>query len=196
MKTRTLFQLGGIALILSAVLFGIGNLMFFLSGAQAQTTLGYWIGILGGAFQVLGLCALFARQATRGGILGLIGFVLLVWENMTAVGIEAVGLGVVAGVFTEQQLGHVPSYGMVSAILLPLLIAGEVLLGISIYRAQVFPKYAGALVVLVGVLHLLTFFVAFTAPIFAALTFVTYVWLGWMLFTGKGMISPEPMPAP
>lgn len=181
MRTKTLFQLGGIALILASVLFGITNLLYFLSGGQEQTTVGYWIAILGSAFQVLGLCALFARQAARGGVLGVIAFVMLVWENMTAVGVEAVRLGVVAGVFTEQQLAQVPSYAVVGEILLPLLIAGEALLGISIYRAGVFPKYAGALVVLLGVLHLLTFFVAFAAPIFAALTFVTYVWLGWML---------------
>ena len=48
MKTTSLFQLGGVAVLLSAVLAAIGNLMYFLSGQpDAPTTSGLWIAIFG-----------------------------------------------------------------------------------------------------------------------------------------------------
>jgi hypothetical protein len=41
MKTQTLFRLGGTAVLLSALLAAIGNLMYFLSGQpDAPTVLG------------------------------------------------------------------------------------------------------------------------------------------------------------
>lgn len=202
MKTTTLFQLGGIALVLSAVLFGIGNLMYFLSGEQPLTTLGLWIAIIGDALQVLGVFALFARQAQRSGVLGLIGFVLVVCSNMAETGSLAVQLGVAAGVISNEQVTQVASYTLVGSILTWISVAGFIALGISIYRAQAFPKYAGALLVLVGLIQPLTGPLAFTRPIFALVSFVAWAWLGWVLMTGtresatdNRVVSQERAPA-
>ena len=79
MKKTTLFQLGGVALLLAAILYIIGNLIYVLSGQpDAPTTVGLLIAYFGDILMLLGLGALFARQSHQGGILGLIGFVLLV----------------------------------------------------------------------------------------------------------------------
>ena len=192
MKTTSLFQLGGIAVLLSAILTGIGNLIYFLSGQpDQQTTLLIWRGIFAGALMVLGLGALFARQAQWSGILGLVGYVLLVCSNIFFVGSDAVDLGVSAGVISDEQIAQVPSYLLSSSIMSWVWVAGLIAFGISIYRAQVFPKYAGVLLILVGLLELLTGPLAFTRPIYAACYFVAWAWLGWKLYSNAGMQRAE-----
>jgi len=191
-KTTSLFQLGGVAVLLAAILYGIGNLMYFLSGQpQAPTALGLWIAFFGDTLLVLGLGALFARQSQQGGILGLVGYVLLVVATMFFVGSYAVSLGVAAGVISNEQIAQVPAYAVSSSIMPWIWFAGLIAFGISIYRAQVFPKYAGALLVLVGLIQPLTGPLAFTRPIYAACYFVAWAWLGWKLFTNAGMQSDE-----
>ena len=195
-KTTSLFQLGGIAVLLFTILSGIANLIYFLSGQPSTlTALGYWIDIFTNALVVLGLGALFARQSQRGGILGLLGYVLLVWALMFFVASDAVGLGVSAGVISNEQIAQVPSYAFSSSILPWFWAAGLIVFGISIYRAQVFPKYAGALLVLVGLVQPLTGPLAFTRPIYAACSFVAWAWLGWILLMDKSVVSPQPTPA-
>ena len=193
MKTTSLFRLGGIAVLLPAILYGINSLIHFLSG-QEPTALVFWIAIFADAFFVLGLGALFARQSQRGGILGLVGYVILVWARMYFAASDAVSLGVLAGVISNEEIAQVPSYALSSPIMPWVWAAGLVIFGISIYRAQVFPKYAGALLVLVGLLQPLTGPLAFARPIYALCYFVAWAWLGWILLMDKGIVSREPIP--
>lgn len=194
MKTTALFRLGGIAVLLPAILYGINSLIHFLSG-QEPTALVYWIAIVADAFFVLGLGALFARQSHRGGILGLVGYVLLVWARMYFAASAAVSLGVLAGVISNEEIAQVPSYAVSSPIMPWVWATGLIVFGISLYRAQVFPKYAGALLVLVGLLQPLTGPLAITRPIYAALYFIALAWLGWVLLIDKSVVSGEPIPA-
>ena len=192
MITTSLFQLGGIAVLLSAILTGIGNLIYFLSGQpDQQTTLLIWRGIFAGVLMVLGLGALFARQARWGGILGLVGYGFLVCSNIFFVGSDAVDLGVSAGVISIEQIAQVPSYALSSSIMSWIWVAGLITFGISIYRAQVFPKYAGVLLILVGLLQPLTGPLVFTRPMYAACYFVAWAWLGWALYSKAGIQSDE-----
>jgi hypothetical protein len=97
MKTTSLFQLGGIAVMFSAILTGVGNLIYFLSGQpDVSTAPDLWRGIFAGALFVLGLGALFARQSQRGGLLGLVGYILLVCATIFFIGSDAVSLGMAA----------------------------------------------------------------------------------------------------
>ncbi len=123
--------------------------------------------------------------------MGLIGFVLLVWGSMAVVGSLAVQFGVQAAVISNEQLAQVPAYALSDTIQTWSLIAGEIVFGISIYRAQVFPKYAGAFLALVGILHELTGLLDFTIPIYIICSFVAYAWLGWILLTDKSLVSQE-----
>jgi hypothetical protein len=192
MKTTSLFQLGGIVLILSTILTGIGRLIYFLFGQpDLPTTLDLWRGIFAGAFFVLGFGALSARQSQRGGILGLVGYVLIMFAQLYFVGSDAVSLGVAAGVISAEQIAQVPSYALLSSVMPWGWVAGLLAFGISIYRAQVFPKYAGVLLLLVGALEPLTGLLAFTRPIYAACYFVAWVWLGWELYSKAGIQNDE-----
>lgn len=187
MKTTSLFQLAGIAVLLSAILTGIGNLIYFLSGQPDQPiTLDIWRGIFAGALFVLGFGALFARQSREGGIPGLAGYVLIMLAQMFFVGSDAVSLGVAAGAMSNEQIVHVPAYAMSSSIMQWVWVVGLITFGISIYRAQVFPKYAGALLVLLGLIQPLTGSLAFTRPIYAICYFVAWAWLGWILYSKAG----------
>jgi hypothetical protein len=184
MKTSTLFQLGGIAVLLSAILTGIGNLIYFLSGQpDLETTPLIWRGIFAGVLMVLGLGALFARQSQRGGVLGLVGYVFLVLATLYFVASDAIALGLSAGVISNEQITQVPSYALADSILPWVWVAGLIAFGISIFRVQVFPKYAGVLLILVGLLQPLTGLLAFTRPIYAVLYFVAWAWLGWTLYS-------------
>jgi hypothetical protein len=192
MKTTSLFQLGGIAVLLSAILTGIGNLIYFLSGQPDQPmTLDLWRGIFAGALFILGLGALFARQAQRGGLLGLIGYILLACAVIFFVVSDAVALAVAAGVISNEEIAQVPSYTLSSSIMPWIWVAGLLAFGISIYRAQVFPKYAGVLLLLVGFLQPLTGPQAFARPVYAACYFVAWAWLGWTLYSNAGIQNDE-----
>jgi hypothetical protein len=194
MKTTSLFQLGGIAVLLAAILYAIGNLMYFLSGQpQAPTELGLWIAFWGDTLLLLGLGAVFARQSQQGGILGLVGYVLLIVATMFFVGSYAVSLGVAEGAISNEQIAQVPAYTLSTSIMPWIWFAGLIAFGISIFRAQVFPKYAGALLVVVALLQQLTSVVGFVAPIFAISSVLVWAWLGWVLFTEKSIAAREPV---
>jgi hypothetical protein len=192
MKTTSVFQLGGSAVLLSAILTGVGNLIYFLSGEPDQVSAPFlWRGIFAGALMVLGLGALFARQSRRGGILGLAGYVFLVLATMYFVASDAVVLGLSAGVISEEQLAQVPSYILADSILPWIWVAGLLAFGISVYRAGVFPKYAGVLLLLVAIIQPLTGPLAFTRPIYAVCYFVAWAWPGWELYSNAGIQREE-----
>jgi hypothetical protein len=125
----------------------------------------------------------------------LVGYVLLVLAIMFFVGSAAVDLGVAAGVVSYEQIAQVPSYALSSSIIPWIWFAGLIVFGISLYRAQVFPKYAGALLVLLALVQQLTGPLAFTRPIFAVVSFVAWAWLGWVLLKDKSVVSRGPIPA-
>lgn len=189
MKTTTLFRLGGLVILLSAMIVAFLDLLYFVAKAQSASTWAAWLGILIDVFRVFGLGALFARQAQRGGILGLIGYVLLVCGSLAGIAFGAVQFGVLAGVVSNDQLAQVHAYAIGTTILFWSLYIGEVAFGISIIRAQVLSKYAGALLVLVGVLHYLTGPLAFTRPIYSIVSVVAYAWLGWILASQKDKVT-------
>jgi hypothetical protein len=92
-------------------------------------------------------------------------------------------------VISNEQIVRVPSYAVLDSVLPWIWAAGLLAFGIAIYRAQVFPKYAGALLVLLGLVQPLTGPVAFTRPIYALCYFAAWAWLGWALLTDKGEAS-------
>jgi len=192
MKMTSLFQLGGIAVLISASLTGVGRLIYFLSGQPAHPiTLDIWRGILAGAFFLLGFGALFARQSQRGGILGLVGYTLVLLAQLYFVGSDAVSLGVAAGVISQEQILQVPSYVLLDSVLPWIWVAGLIALGISIYRADVFPKYAGMLLILLGLLQPLTGLLVFVRPLYAVFYFIAWTWLGWDLYSKAGTQKGE-----
>jgi len=196
MKSSSLFQLGGAAILIAAILYAIANLAYFLGGQpDAPTALGLWLSFSGDTLLLLGLGALYARQSHRAGILGLVGYVLMFVATMFFIGNYAVSLGVAAGAISNEQIAQVPAYSLSNMVTPWLWFAGLIVFGISIYRAQVFPKYAGVLLILLALVQQLTGPLAFTRPIFAILSSVAFGWLGWALLTHRSVATREPVPA-
>lgn len=196
MKPVVLFQLGGAAIVIAAILYGIGNLMYFLSGqSTAPTATGLWLAFVGDTLLVLGLGALYARQSARAGVVGLAGYVLLVVATMFFIGNYAVTLGVVAGLFTAQDTAQIPSYAFATTIMPWLWSAGLILFGIATYRARVLPKYTGALLVLMGVVMHFTGMLSIAAMISSVLATVAWGWLGWVLLMEGRSVAREAVPA-
>jgi hypothetical protein len=192
MKTTTLFQLGGLATLLAAILYATSSLIYFVSGQPAgPTALGLWLNFFGDTLLLLGLGALFARQAQRGGVPALAGYVLMVLGTVFYIGNYAVALGIAAGAFTDAQIAQVPAYTRALAIMPWIWDAGLILFGISIYRAQVLPKYAGLLLVLIPFVQELGGVVGLFNPIFAILSAGTWAWLGLALLREKPAVSRE-----
>lgn len=196
MKPTSLFQLGGAAILGAAVLYAIGNLSDLLTGRpDGSTMVEVWTAIVGDTLLLLGLGALYARQSHRAGIVGLVGYVLLVVGIMYYMGNYAVTLGSFAGVISIEQIAQVPVYALANSIMPWLWFAGLVVFGGSIYRAGVLPKYAGAGLVLLAIAQQLTGVLPWVMPIMAVLSFVAIAWLGWALLTHKSAVAREPIPA-
>ncbi len=192
MKSTSVFQLGGAAILIAAILYAIANLAYFLGGQpDGPTTLGLWLSFVGDTLLVLGLGAVFARQLNRAGTLGLVGYVLLFVATMFFIGTYAVGLGVAAGAISNEQIARVSAYTVANSVAPWLWFAGLIVFGVSIYRAQVLPKYAGILLILLALVQQLTGPLAFTRPIFAILSSVAFGWLGWALRTNRSVVSRE-----
>jgi hypothetical protein len=100
-------------------------------------------------------------------------------------------LGVAAAVISNEQIAQIPAYALADSILPWIWVAGLIAFGISIYRAQVFPKYGGVLLLLVGLIQPLTGLLAFTRPIYAACYFVAWARLGWKLYAEAGIQNDE-----
>lgn len=196
MNKTTLFQLGGVAVLMAAGLYAIADIIYFVSGQpSAPTASGLWLAFAGDSILVLGLGALFARQAHRAGLLGLAGYVLMVLATMFFIGSYAVNLGVVAGAFTSEQVAQVSAFNLAVTIMSWMWFAGLILFGLSIYRAGVLPKNAGVLLIVVAIVQQLTGWVGFLAPVFTILSVVVWAWLGWALLREKRAVASAPISA-
>jgi hypothetical protein len=70
-------------------------------------------------------------------------------------------------------------------------VAGLITFGISIYRAQVFPRYAGVLLILLGLIQPLAGLLAVVRPIYALVYFTAWAWLGWDLYSKASIQEDE-----
>lgn len=189
MKTTSLFQLGGIALILSGILTAVVYLLYVMTGQPSPLAL--WLGFSINVLQVLGFGALFARLWPRGGLLGLVAYVLLVLSLMLIVGNVTVGLEMAAGVITGEQIAQVPGFVLADMISTWTFVLGLVALGLSIVRSQVISKFAGVLVIVVGLLNALTGMIELAQPMYTIGAVVAWAWLGWTLLKDEREVSRQ-----
>src|ERR1700730_4040125 len=103
--------------------------VFHLPTSPTVTTL---IILLGGGLLILGIPALYVRQAKQIGWIGLVGLVII-WLDMLIFPVQ----GGIAG-FVPRF--YVPDFLFLSG---PLTIIGTLLFGIMTIRAHVFPRWLG-----------------------------------------------------
>ena len=210
MNVSGMIRRGGLAAVAGAALFLIADAWtlveeYIIGGPerlseQAMTTSWTFVSVMflaRGILLMIGLVALYARQAEAAGVLGLVGFLLtfvlmaMIVGAMWTFTFVAPSAAIEAPAFldNENPSGPLMVGFMLSFMIFPL---GWLLFGIATFRARVFPKLAGGLLA-VGAL------VAF-APLPAAtlLLDIAVIWLGYSLFSERrerateGLARSEP----
>ena len=211
----TLMRLAGLSAILAGLCFIVIG-MFHPVNVPESVTTATWVNVhifatALGFFGLFGMAGLYARQAEKSGWLGLAGFVLFtVWMTLVSgfsfveafilprlatesPAFVAAILGMFSSLPSQVDLGILPTLWNISG---PLYIFGPLLFGIATFRARVFPRWAGALLVLgavlipVGAVVPPAYQPKIMIPVGLALG-----WLGYALFSERREKAAELAPA-
>ncbi|MDQ3507651.1 MAG: hypothetical protein M3494_06515 [Actinomycetota bacterium] len=213
MNASDLIRRGGLAAVAGAALFLVADLWtlveeFVIGGSekfseQAATTSWTFVSAMflaGGILILLGLVALYARQAEAAGVLGVVGFLLafvlmaMVVGAMWTFAFVAPTAAIEAPAFLDNESPAGPlNIGFAITFMgFPL---GWLIFGIATFRAGVFPRLAGGLL---AVGALVTFA---PLPAVTLLLDIAVIWLGYSLFSerreraGEGRLAqPEVHP--
>jgi hypothetical protein len=204
MSSRTLYRLSGVTLIIGGLLLLISSIVGAIlfpghSSTPAQVLSLPWVLVtllflLGSLLCSIGLPAIYLRQSGQVGVMGFAGFILLWISFVLGVAlssVQVVALPLLAQTAPNLLVGH--QIPLASAFLFVLLssltqLIGSILLGIATMRVAVFPRLAGVLLIVSGVLFLPLFLVNNTPPLsdilevasFAALA-GAFLWCGYFL---------------
>ena len=187
MSSTTLYRLSGMSLFIGSLLTTLGVIPIFFIGDAPGSTLAASIALLrvfGGMLIVLGLPGMYARQAQRAGLLGLIGL-LLTFFYILILGVAGDTINAFVMPFLASQApallkGSLPS-GLEAFFIAGQLLAlvGGILLGIATLRAAIFSRGASLLLIVGAVL---SFIGNFLLPIIATIGVVLFlfglIWLG------------------
>jgi len=214
-STSTLMRWAGLSAMVAGLCFIVIG-MFHPVNVPASVTSVTWVNVhifatALGFFGLFGMAGLYARQAEQSGWLGLAGFLLFtVWMTLVT-GFSFVEafilpklatespafvagiLGMFSSIPSQVDLGVLPTLWNISG---PMYIFGPLLFGIATFRARVFPRWAGALLVLAAVLVPIGAVVPpeyqpkIMIPVGLALG-----WLGYALFSERREQASELAPA-
>jgi hypothetical protein len=183
------FRWSGILLMVGAALLGVAIVIISLKPVMNQV---FSPGIsllflISSIFFLLSLPAMYARQADAAGWLGLAGYVLLQTGILLLVVLAATPL-----LFPSFETAH--GENLVVFLLGIALTLGLLLTGIATIQADVFPHWAGILLLAATAGFFFDFFVAEFLPpvtgqigsaIFGALLALALAWIGISLWIGK-----------
>jgi hypothetical protein len=204
MSSATLYRVSGLALLPGAVLTIIPGILslVFASGTFALALA--WMFACGAVLLLLGLPGVAARQASRAGWLGFVGFLLTFLSWLLLAGFTAVvrliifpWLAVHAPQVGEQMFTTDSALSVYTYVQLALSVLGGVLLGIATMRARVFSRWAGLLLVVGAVLDPVGFVSGLVGTLASVLLTLGLGWMGYALLTakGEGEAVPQPVPA-
>jgi len=185
--------LGGLAAVGAGVLTIIGELVglgvYFEDMAVAATTFSYalafWLYMLGAVLLLGGLVALYVYQSEETGLLGVVGFVVAFLGTALLVGANwaQVFIGPLLAVNAPQIFELGPPGGVLLTFIT--LGVGWLLFGIATLRAGVFPRWAAILLMVGAVLSF------FPVPLSGIVLSAAVIWLGFIVFTGRGVAPGE-----
>lgn len=200
-----LFRLAGLSALLAGLCYVFVGI-FHPANVPASVTTTRWetvhvIACAMSFFGVLGLAGLYARQAVKAGLLGLVGFILLSLWMVVIMGFSFVEAFILPHLATatpalvdswmkmfnggtrQFDLGVLPTLWTLSA---PIYILGGLLFGIATFRARILPRGAAVLLALGTVLAPLGGALSLAAqPKVAIPTGLGLAWLGFALMTER-----------
>lgn len=147
---------------------------------------------------VFALMALYAQQAERTGVLGLVGFVLAEISLILNIGFRFIDLLV-----GSQILGQYPEavnailqgpYGLVTMLTFAVFAIGYVLFGAASLKARQFPRWASWMLIVGAVLSYATVFVMLPLNVGAILSNAGLAWMGWSMWSPQVASSAQPQP--
>ena len=216
MSSTTLSRLSGISLLVGGLVGLVESLLSAIlypgHQATAQQILSFpWmllasLYLAGFLLLALGLPGMYRRQAARTGGWGLVGFILILVGVL--VGGILVGLIQVASMPQEALSdpkvfaagSQLPMAAFVLGVLIPVLLmaVGAILLGIASLRARVFPRGAGVLLLVAGIIALVSLAVPsaienILEALWNGVFFLAFGWFGYALVAqGKERVmAPE-----
>lgn len=194
MSSSNLIRWGGLAALIGGVLLVIAGLLGFIvfgggefsetaqTGTFAFTTLLYLLAI---TLVLGGLVGLYVSQSEAAGPLGFIAFLVAFLGTALVVGAfwtQAFVAPTIAEVnpefLNEEPAGRLGFGFMLSFSLASL---GWLLFGVATLRARVYPRAAAILLIVGALLGFLPF------PGTELVLAVAIAWLGFVLFTGRGV---------
>lgn len=190
MKTQTLFSLGAIATLITALGYLVGEAMYLFG--NVQTLFFAWYFVIISVFQVFAYIALYAAQAKRGDIILFIGFVLSILGLLYSFMDSERRLAWRAGLITDAQLeqaGQITSFAVLNIVGNASIILGWIIFGLGVTRSGIFPRWAGILMILAGIFMVVRDFFIFEY-FFAVLSSLAYGWLGWVLWKKAQEVAP------
>ncbi len=204
MSSSSLYRIGGIVLIIAIVVGTIDSIVsafvFPDTGpsipASAVTSTSWsvltTISFICYVLVLFGLVGLYVYQARKAGILGFLGF-LLTFLGYLFSGIVATffGMTVLPFMATKSPATFPGAYDM---LVFPglgggaMLFIGTILLGISVIRAKAYPRIAGILILVGGILVPagvlgLNLVVSLIGSLSSVLIAIGFVWIGYILYT-------------
>jgi hypothetical protein len=203
MFPKTLYQLSGFSLVLSALLMLIGLILHPVDTgvATAKDPLimaSYLLGFFSVLFTLLGLPGVFLRQAERAGLLGLLGMLLTFFAIAILDGTHTVISFAVLPVLatspaTAAQLGNLDTaiqQGLLGTLVTiggPMVLLGLLLLGIATLRAGIFPRWVGIILIVVVPIVPLSFVVPILSNVGLDLPYFALAAAGVVLLMARGL---------
>ena len=168
-----LARLSGWFLLFGGLLMAVA--VFHLPFSPTVTALN---SLLGGGLLLLGLPALYVRQAKQVGWIGLVALAII-WLDMLIFPVLAGGIAGLVPTF------HVPD---VLFIIGPLTIIGTLLFGIMTMRARVFPRWLGLCLFVGFIVGFIGHFLPDNLAGIAHVIANAGEWLFWLSFSAFGVV--------
>jgi hypothetical protein len=198
MTSSGFIRLGGVAAITSAVLALLSFVLYLVvvgGGrlSEAATSAAFFLPsgaqLLAMALLLIGLVALFVRQAEAFGALGLTGFVLALLGTTLAAGASwsqvfvVPRLAEVAPAVADQGTGSVLAGFLLSFLLFGV---GWLVFGAATLRTRLFPRWAVILLIVGAVISIVPL------PSRALIIEIAAGYLGFTLLRGRGASEQQP----
>ena len=207
MLIKNLIRWSGMAAMIGAFLMMVATVVpdILIPGDELTSVValsGAWIPLwalflIGLILIALGLVGLYARQAERAGVFGLVAFLVAFTGVALALGLAWTFL------FTVPSLAEAaPAFLDNEEIPGPLALAfpltfilfdgGWLLFGLATALAKVFPRWAGILLMIGAVLDFSSNFLPISFPIGTVLLGAALIWLGYLLWSEHRQTAIRP----
>lgn len=213
--TTTLTRTAGLAAVAGGLLFIAVQVNHPLLTAAFTTTTEYAVRetmkILMAVFSLVGITGIYLRQVRQTGALGLLGYLVLGVGYLAILGNQIIAVFVLPDLAAVQP-GYVDDVLAVAASGTPVgdvshlqtfsnvlfaYIVGGVIFGIALFRANVLPRWAAALMSAGAVATVATFVLPeLVQRLFAIPTAVALIGLGYSLWREQRPAAARPQPSP